>query len=430
MKEEKLMLQKMQDKFSLFLKGLSDNLTKPEQRFLKETCFGILSSQSCIVRRAAQSLGEKIKCKKTQERLIYHLDKENFSNRISENVLSRHSRRLKEDSLILVDPSDIVKKYAKKMEGLSKVRDGNDGKWKQGYEVLDIVGVNRDGDELRLQALYSELCSNTVEIDTLKNKLFDRIVDIIVHSNNKGTFVLDRQFDDRKLIRQFHEHDASYIIRLKKNRNLYFHGERQNVQDVAKSTKLRYHFKYEKGITISANIIPVSVRSNPHQKNHPDLLKVNLVVAKIRSKTKDGSYRSGIFYLLCNINRVLSKKEMTRFVLESYRLRWKIEEVHRQIKTDFGWEDIQLQTFRRLKTMNTLLWLSINFLYLLDKWKYRLVKIFPNFMIDSKLSELNGFVYYKLTSVIRYCFNKIRLYRKITYQYGKSEHLQLMVSWL
>jgi len=38
----------------------------------------------------------------------------------------------------------IVKKYATEMEGLSRVRDGNDGKWRSGYDVLDIVGVNKE----------------------------------------------------------------------------------------------------------------------------------------------------------------------------------------------------------------------------------------------------------------------------------------------
>ena len=35
-----------------------------------------------------------------------------------------------------------------------------------------------------------------------------------------------------------------------------------------------------------------------------------------------------------------SNEKMCKLALESYRLRWKIEEVHRQIKTDFGWEKI------------------------------------------------------------------------------------------
>ena len=75
MKEEKIMIQKMQGKYSNFIKRHFQSLSKPEQKFLKDSCFGMLSSQSCIVRRTAQSLHEKISSKKTQVSLIYHLDK-------------------------------------------------------------------------------------------------------------------------------------------------------------------------------------------------------------------------------------------------------------------------------------------------------------------------------------------------------------------
>jgi len=83
----------------------------------------------------------------------------------------------------------------------------------------------------------------------------------------------------------------------------------------------------------------------------------------------------------------------------------------KEVKTDFGWEDIQLLTYRRLQTMNTLLWVALSFLYGLDSWKYRLAKTFTNMMLErnNKLSELNKFVYYKIATVIKYCFNKNQL---------------------
>ena len=429
-KEEKLMTKKLQDKFARFVKTLSVSLNKPEQKFLKSCCFGILSSQSCIVRRTAQSLHEKISSKKTQERLIYHLDKAELDEKISQTLLQKQCHRLKKDSLIIVDPSDVVKRYAKKMEGLSRVRDGNDGKWKTGYDALDIVGVNTKGDTVSILPIHSQLHSNTVEVDTMKNKLFDRIVDIIIHSNNRGTFVFDRGFDDKKVINELHSHDASYIIRMKTSRDVYLQGKKMNIAAVGKATKLRYRFCSKKGVTISAGISSISIPLNPHTLKNPTLAETKLVVAKIRSKRKDGTYRSGMFYLLChNPDQSLLERDFVKFVLESYHLRWKIEEVHRQVKTDFGWEDIQLQTYRRLQTMNTLLWVAISFLYNLDQWKYRLAKVFTNLMLEkkSKLSELNKFVYYKLASVIKYCFNKIRIYKDTERQTTQNEPLQLRV---
>ncbi|MCD6177491.1 MAG: hypothetical protein J7K29_06605 [Candidatus Cloacimonetes bacterium] len=176
MKEEKIMIQKMQGKYSHFIKRYFTSLSKPEQKFLKDSCFGILSSQSCIVRRTLQSLHEEISSKKTQERMIYHLDKADMNKQISQNLLQQQSHKLKKGSLIIVDPSDIVKKYATEMEGLSRVRDGNDGKWRPGYDVLDIVGVNKEKEGISILPIHSELYSKTLEVDTIKSKLFDRIV--------------------------------------------------------------------------------------------------------------------------------------------------------------------------------------------------------------------------------------------------------------
>ncbi|NQV18942.1 MAG: transposase, partial [Armatimonadetes bacterium] len=386
---ENLMTPKLQEKYSRFHRSTFRSFSKPEQKFLKDCSFRVLSSQSCIVRRIGQSLRESISSKKTQERLIYHLDNSGLNDKVSQTLLQRQCRKLKQDSLILVDPSDIVKKYAMRMEGLSRVRDGNDGKWKPGYDALDIVGVNRENEDISIFPIHSQLHSNTIEIDTMKNKLFDRIVDIIVHSNNKGTFIFDRGFDDKKVIKELHHHDASYIIRMKKNRDVYLQGRKHNIASVANETKLRYRFHPQKGVTISAGISSISIPLNPHPVKKPILAEARLVVAKIRSKGKNGTYRSGMFYLLSYLSdNALSNRETVKFVLDSYRLRWKIEEVHRQVKTNFCWEEIQLQTYRRLQAMNTLLWVAISFLYDLDKWKYQItaLRMSFRFMLETHIS--------------------------------------------
>ena len=43
--------------------------------------------------------------------------------------------------------------------------------------------------------------------------------------------------------------------------------------------------------------------------------------------------------------------------------RWKIEEVHRQMKKDYALEPVRLQRYEALKTMNALPWMAHSFLY-------------------------------------------------------------------
>ena len=125
-------------------------------------------------------------------------------------------------------------------------------------------------------------------------------------------------------------------------------------------------------------------------------------------------------------------KAICKLALESYRLRWKIEEVHRQVKTDFGWEKIQLLKFNRLRALNTLLWLALSFIYELDDWKYKFAKAFSYLMLDkkSKLQTLEKFIYYRIVKVVRKCFQQSRLYKK-TSKFERRKYCdQIMVPFV
>jgi len=430
---EKKLINSLQVKYRDFTSRLSHNLTLPERKFMKDITFGIIQSQSCIARKISQSLHEKVSLKKTQERLIYHLDKEDLAEKVNHNLLELQCRKLNKNSLILVDPSDIVKKYAEKMDGLSRVRDGNDKKWKTGYEVLDIVGVNTSQETPSIIPIHSQLHSNEIGLDTMKNKILDKIIDIIIPTNNSSTFVFDRGFDDKKVIKELHLHEASYIIRMKKNRTIFFNGLKRNIDEVARSLKLRYTFKYnEDKVTIKADSIPIQIPLDGYPKKHPEFANTNLIVAEISSKKKNGKTPTGIFYhISSNPNFVGTERAFVKFGIESYRLRWKIEEVHRQIKTDFKWEDMQLLRFNRLQFMNTMLWVAISYLYDLDSWKYRFANIFSNLMLEkkSKLIELKKFIYYRIAKVVIYCFSQFKIKRLKYFKSPRKNEDQLCLTF-
>ncbi len=400
----------IQVKFNQKMNIFSNSLKLPTQKFLKEIIYGILSSRSCIVRKIAQSLDSKITLKKLQERLTYHLDKPELENLLIQTTENIQSKKLKKNSLIIVDPSDIVKKYAKSSEGISRVRDGSDGEWKNGYELLDIVGVNPESSGII--PLVSELYSNEVDLDSLKNRLFFRLEDLIVFSGNKAVTVFDRGFDDKKVFRFLHENEIPFIIRAKNNRNLIHINESRNILEIAKKVKLKKVFKEGKK-TIKAGFTNVQIPVDPHPiKKNPYLVDAQLVVGYITSyKNKKG----GIFYFLCgNLNeRFDSEKEFITFVLQSYKSRWKIEEVHRHVKQDFKWEEIKLQKYQRLKNMNLLLWLAICFVYEMSKFQNFFIREAPNLILDKKkLSDLPKFTYYRISNIVTTSFRLFSIRRK------------------
>jgi len=407
----------LQVKFSKFINKHSCNLKKPSVRFIKDITNGIIKSQSCIVRQIAQNLSENISLKKTQERLSYQLDNEKELEKIRENILIQNSRKLKKESLIIIDPSDIIKPNATKMEGLSLVRDGNDGKYKPGYNVIDIVGVNQTSSQTSIFPIHSDVHSEKIGLDTLKNKIFDRILDIIISSNNSGIFVMDRGFDDKKVIEELYKLGAAFIIRMKVNRNVFYKGVLMNIKAVADRIKKRYKFTVNSKTMIKAGVSEVGIPLSRHKIKNPEQAKVYLVSAEITTKHDNGKSTKGTFMLLISLpNSTYSNEEICKLALESYRLRWKIEEVHRQIKTDFGWENIQLLKFNRLRALNTLLWLALSFIYEFDNWKYKFATAFSHLMLDKKsnLKILEKFIYYRITKVIRFCFLQTRLFQKKT----------------
>jgi len=61
--------------------------------------------------------------------------------------------------LIIIDPSNIVKEYAVKSKGLCKVHDASRNTTNNGYQLLDIIGLNRTKNSPEVIPLASEVCS-------------------------------------------------------------------------------------------------------------------------------------------------------------------------------------------------------------------------------------------------------------------------------
>jgi len=74
----------------------------------------------------ARSLEENISLTKVIERLSRNLARRGLAHAIGEAVLKEGAVKVTEDTLLIVDPTDITKKYATKMEYLAQVRDGSD----------------------------------------------------------------------------------------------------------------------------------------------------------------------------------------------------------------------------------------------------------------------------------------------------------------
>ena len=93
--------------------------------------------------------------------------------------------KIRKDSVIAVDLSDISKSYANKMPYLAWVWDGSKKEKRRGYWILEIIGADIDGYELT--PLYSELYSQKAQGFRSENfQIFKGIDRVINRIGTKG----------------------------------------------------------------------------------------------------------------------------------------------------------------------------------------------------------------------------------------------------
>src|SRR4030042_3789911 len=105
---------------------LSSGLPKTARRFVLEMIYGIQARQSVRLTEIGRALGEKIAIRKTEYRLCRQLERAELWDRVTDSLCRLAAPQIKETTLLVLDISDISKKYAKKMEYLGMVREGSE----------------------------------------------------------------------------------------------------------------------------------------------------------------------------------------------------------------------------------------------------------------------------------------------------------------
>ena len=114
-----------------FLGNLS--VCKTAQRFCLEALYGIIASHSVHLTKIGRTLNENIELIKTENRLSRQLSRKGLAEAITAFVINKGAHRIGEESLLILDPSDLAKKYAEKMQHMAQIRDGSEKELAKGY---------------------------------------------------------------------------------------------------------------------------------------------------------------------------------------------------------------------------------------------------------------------------------------------------------
>ena len=132
--------------FQKFISHLSQKLPKPKTKFITELLCGILFSNDLILTHIASKVPHPSPLTAIAKRFRRQLANcEALPKQLWFNYLSLASRKLDVDSLFIVELSDLAKPYAKRLENMALVRDGDKGCLVNGYWCMEVYARDADG---------------------------------------------------------------------------------------------------------------------------------------------------------------------------------------------------------------------------------------------------------------------------------------------
>jgi hypothetical protein len=331
---------RLRDRIGRFSGDVSAGLGVVAQRFVAEMLYGIQASESVMLTEIGRTLEEPIALKKTHGRLSRNLQRPELERVVQNNVTRMASRHVTEDTLLILDPSDLSKKYAKKMEYLARVRDGSAQDFANGYWMVHVMGTQVDSDAII--PLYQRLYSAQAPDFESENQEVLRAIDAVgAHVGRRGLWVMDRGGDRINLFEPILDRQFRFLFRLVGNRHLVSNGKTMLASDVAARCPCPHSHpivKVEQGCEVAYHL-DFGFRK-VYLPERPEPLYL-LVVRGLGHEP-----------LLLLTNEPLRKNfQLLWGMVRAYFKRWAIEETIRYIKTCYDLENVRVLNYKGLQNL-------------------------------------------------------------------------------
>ena len=331
---------KLREQILRFSGVLSAGMPKTCRRFIAEMLYGIQARQSVRLTEIGRALEEPISLKKTEYRLCRQLRRAGLWERLTQTLGRMAADRIEDLTLLILDLSDISKKYAKKMEYLARVHDGSEDGLGTGYWLLQIIGAE-PGKHMVLP-LYNRLYSQRSPDHESENiEILTAIETVSQTTQGKGVWVMDRGGDRDKLLFPLIKGKRRFLIRLRKGRDLIYQGRSLDDLEIAQGCPMLYlesiikeEGEHARCLRLEYGVRPVTLPGRPEA--------LSLVVVR--------GFGGEPLMLLTNVPLKKTRRSLW-WAVESYMTRWTIEETFRFIKQSYRLEDIRLLTYVRLQNM-------------------------------------------------------------------------------
>lgn len=347
----------------------------------------------------AGNLEEKISLHATHKRLSRNPGKEGLDKAIIEKTLSLGSGYIGQDTLLIVDPSDITKKYAKEMEYLGRVWDASEKIIGNGYWFCQVVGCETGTSQITplAQSLWSQ---ESPDFKSENKEILDIVQKVHHVSQGRGIFVIDRGGDRRRLLAPWTK-DASfrYLARQKGDRHLLYKNKPKSCFTLAGICKTPYAEKLmrikggkEEFFHVHFGFLPVRLPECPDRP-------LCLVVVKGFGKKP---------LMLLTTEPMRRNLSTVLWAVNAYLTRWRIEDTIRFVKQSYDLEDVRVLTFRRLKNLSALVFAASYFASCWMGVKDKLWILRTHLLVAARrIFGIPDFCHYALADGIKNVFKRV-----------------------
>lgn len=331
-----------------FSNKISNNLSKPERKFMADMNYGILASGSCLLTDIVDQLHEPSRKINVVDRLSRHLAR-GTPGAALKAYLSQVRKWCPSEPVIHIDDSDIVKPDGAKFESLGWVRDGSESTstknvYKKGYLVTEAAVLTNNNHSV---SIFSEIHSSKEKDFTSINNVTFSAMERAATLFKKATFVMDRGYDDNKMFLKLDSMNQDYVIRLTAKRRLLFHNKWVSATELRnrRKGKVKLPLLY-KGRMHEAYLSHVKVQITAFRKD------ISLVLV----------YGITEHPMMLATNKEIQSKDDVIKVAKLYFSRWKIEEYFRCKKQMFQFENFRVRKLKAINALNFYLTLCMAFL--------------------------------------------------------------------
>ena len=360
----------------------------------------MLASHSCLLTDIVHHLHEPTKKVNSVERLTRHLNK-GIPTSALKSYLNTIRKWVPDEPIIHIDDSDVIKPDGCKFESLGLVRDGSKSTstksvYQKGYHVTEACVITNSNHPV---SLFSEIhSSKEKEFKSINNYTFAAI-ERGKAMFNKATFVMDRGYDDNKIFLRLDELKQNYVIRLKKNRKLFYHNKWVLATELCnrRKGKIKTNFFY-KGKNHIAYLSHIKVKITASRKD------VFLVLV----------YGITEHPMMLVSNKEIKSKDDVISIAMNYFSRWRIEEYFRCKKQTFDFENFRVRNLKSINALNFYITVCMAYLALIStKSETNSLKVAILKTANSVRDKVN-FYYYRIAKgiqgILAYAKEGVRLW--------------------